>query len=253
MGTILTVEIKPETVEAITVEDVDRAIDVLLLEKNAHFDNLMEKSEKHTDIITKILYHKVKYKPDDKEQSWIEQYGIIKKQNSMAIIANPIYQKRFMQAFPEELVSRLNQDKRIFISYSREDKEWVTMLTGHLEMLKHRGVDYWLDEHIRTGDSWNLEIETEMNRCSVAVCLISKAFLKSSYIRENEIPIMLKRRKKGLIIFPVLLEKCLWEHVPWLSEIQMYPKDGKFLSISKPKEREDRMMEIVDEIGKLFD
>jgi hypothetical protein len=48
LGTILTVNIKPGTVEPIDEQDVEKAIQILLLERNDHFDNLYEKARETT-------------------------------------------------------------------------------------------------------------------------------------------------------------------------------------------------------------
>ena len=45
LGSILTVKIKPKTTDPIDEQDVEKAIQFLLKERNNHFDNLIEKSE----------------------------------------------------------------------------------------------------------------------------------------------------------------------------------------------------------------
>jgi len=58
LGTILTVEIKPETTESIIQEDVKEAVEILLYEDNSHFDNITEKAKqyKETFMDMDILY-----------------------------------------------------------------------------------------------------------------------------------------------------------------------------------------------------
>jgi hypothetical protein len=43
--------------------------------------------------------YNVKYKPDDNDQSWLEQYGLIKKKESKAVVTNDIYKKRYIETF----------------------------------------------------------------------------------------------------------------------------------------------------------
>ncbi|MCP5103783.1 MAG: hypothetical protein GY950_10415, partial [bacterium] len=38
----------------------------------------------------------------DKEQSWLEQYGLIKKKEKKAVVANNIYKERFIDTFFSE-------------------------------------------------------------------------------------------------------------------------------------------------------
>ncbi|UCH93612.1 MAG: AAA-like domain-containing protein, partial [Candidatus Aminicenantes bacterium] len=102
LGTILTVDVKPETIEPIDQQDVEKAIEILLLEKNDHFDNLYEKAKLYKETFVKIVFDHVKYKPNDEDQSWLEQYGLIKKKEKKAIVANRIYKERFIETFFNE-------------------------------------------------------------------------------------------------------------------------------------------------------
>ncbi|MBC2696330.1 MAG: hypothetical protein HF982_13855 [Desulfobacteraceae bacterium] len=102
LGTILTVDIKPETTELITAEDVEKGIRHILKERNSHFDNLLEKAKLYKESFIQIIFNGVNYNPDDEEQSWLEQYGLIKEKNYKAVVANTIYKKRFLKAFFRE-------------------------------------------------------------------------------------------------------------------------------------------------------
>lgn len=102
LGTILTVDVKPETTEPIDRADVEKAIELLLLENNSHFDNLYEKAKLHKETFVKIVFDHVKYKPDDEDQSWLEQYGLIRRKEKKAVVANSIYKKRFVDTFFDE-------------------------------------------------------------------------------------------------------------------------------------------------------
>lgn len=99
LGTILTVNIKPGTTAPIDDRDVEKAIEILLLEKNDHFDNLYEKAILYKETFVKIVFDNVKYRPNDKEQSWLEQYGLVKKKEKNAVAANNIYKERFIETF----------------------------------------------------------------------------------------------------------------------------------------------------------
>ncbi len=103
LGTILTVNVKPGTAAPIDEEDVEKAIELLLREKNDHFDNLYEKAKLYKETFVEIVFDHVKYKADHKEQSWLEQYGLIKDKNGSAVVANNIYKARFVEAFFDEV------------------------------------------------------------------------------------------------------------------------------------------------------
>ncbi|UCH92120.1 MAG: AAA-like domain-containing protein [Candidatus Aminicenantes bacterium] len=102
LGTILTVNIKPGTTAPIDEQDVEKAIEILLFEKNDHFDNLYEKTILYKETFVKIVFDNVKYRPGDKEQSWLEQFGLVKKKEKKAVVANNIYKERFIETFFSE-------------------------------------------------------------------------------------------------------------------------------------------------------
>ncbi len=106
LGTILTVNIKPGTLEPIDTEDVDAAIQKLLKERNAHFDNLYEKAKLYKETFVEIVFDHVQYKPDSEDQTCLEQYGLIKAKETAteykAVVANTIYKKRYLDTFFDE-------------------------------------------------------------------------------------------------------------------------------------------------------
>jgi AAA+ ATPase superfamily predicted ATPase len=102
LGTILTVDVKPETVSPIEERNVEKALSILLLENNHHFDNLYEKAKLYKETFVKIVFNNTNYKPSDEDQSWLEQYGLIKKKEGKAVVANNIYKKRFIEVFFDE-------------------------------------------------------------------------------------------------------------------------------------------------------
>ncbi|MDQ1351124.1 MAG: hypothetical protein QG657_1426, partial [Acidobacteriota bacterium] len=110
LGTILTMDIKPGTVEPIVEEDVDKAIQLLLQEKNDHFENLYEKAKLYKETFIEIVFDHVEYDPDDEDQSWLTQYGLIKKKDSHAVVANPIYKTRYVKTFFKEAKTLHYQD-----------------------------------------------------------------------------------------------------------------------------------------------
>ncbi|MGE5343872.1 MAG: AAA-like domain-containing protein [Candidatus Omnitrophota bacterium] len=103
LGKILTIDIKPETVNPINETDVEKAIRLLLDENNDHFDNLYEKAKLYKETFVEIVFDHVEFYPDDEDQSWLKQYGLITKKDSKAVVANPIYKARFLKTFFREV------------------------------------------------------------------------------------------------------------------------------------------------------
>ncbi len=103
IGTILTVNVKPETVEPVTSEDVEKAIKILLREHNNHFDNLVEKAKQYKEVFIEVVFNGIRYKPDDEVQSFLELHGLIKEHGGNAIVSNNIYKQRFINMFFDEV------------------------------------------------------------------------------------------------------------------------------------------------------
>jgi hypothetical protein len=115
LGTILTVDVKPGTVEPIDETDVEKAIRMLLLENNTHFDNLYEKAKKFKETFIEIVFNNVKYIPNNKNISWLEQYGLIKKEETKAVVANNIYKRRFTETFFDEINVPENLYSKVYV------------------------------------------------------------------------------------------------------------------------------------------
>jgi hypothetical protein len=103
LGTILTVNIKPETIEPIDEQDAEKAMQILLKERNDHFDNLYEKAKLYKETFVEIVFDHVEYNPENEDQTWLEQYGLIKNIDGNAIVANNIYKTRYIKAFFKEV------------------------------------------------------------------------------------------------------------------------------------------------------
>jgi hypothetical protein len=103
LGTILTVDVKPETTTPIDEKDVEKAIQLLLQERNVHFENLYEKAVLYKETFMEIVFDHVEYNPDDQDQTWLEQYGLVKKKESKAVVANNIYKARYLKTFFKEV------------------------------------------------------------------------------------------------------------------------------------------------------
>jgi len=86
------------------------------------------------------------------------------------------------------------------------------MLRKQLKPLERKGLDVWSDRDITPGQEWPAEIDNYLNRAKVAVLLVSVNFLNSDFIREQELPRLLRAAQLGQVtILPVLFSDCLWD------------------------------------------
>ena len=112
IGTILTVDIRPETTEPITAEDVDSALETLLYEENSHFDNITEKAKQYKETFMDVVFDGVEYVPGDEEQSLLLTHGLIKAEGKKLRVSNPIYKNRFTKTFFRDIANRVEPEFR---------------------------------------------------------------------------------------------------------------------------------------------
>lgn len=114
----------------------------------------------------------------------------------------------------------------IFVSYSRANEEEKDELLKHLDVLDE--VYVWSDALIQPGQSWREEIDAALEQARIGILLITAEFLRSPFIKEAEVPALLRARKAaGVTIFPLIARPCAWQNVGWLNELQVRPRDGR--------------------------
>lgn len=118
---------------------------------------------------------------------------------------------------------------KLFISYSHEDIRWLHAVKEQLAVLEREGLlDVYEDTQLQAGEAWFDRLDAEMTSAKVGLLLISAPFLSSGFIRNEEIPRLFDRHAAGgMTIFPLLVRPCSWQHVGWLSKLQLRPQDTK--------------------------
>ena len=90
----------------------------------------------------------------------------------------------------------------------------------------------------------------------MVICLISKHFLTSEFIKREEIPDLLTaERDRGLLLFPILIGPCIWNRISWLKQIQMFTANSNYLSKYKADDDEvdDFLNKAVNEIAEFLE
>ncbi len=94
------------------------------------------------------------------------------------------------------------QRSGVFVSYSHEDKSWLSPLLLHLAPFEQLNRNIWTDQEIKPGAKWQEEIQDHLDTAQVAVLLVSPSYLNSPYIKSEELPKMLAAAEsEGLVIF----------------------------------------------------
>jgi hypothetical protein len=91
----------------------------------------------------------------------------------------------------------------VFISYSREDQDYVERLVA---WLRARGANVWLDHLVNYGTRWASVIEAKIRDCSAMLVVMTPRSQESTWV-EREVFEAEKRHKP---IFPLLLDGEVW-------------------------------------------
>lgn len=90
---------------------------------------------------------------------------------------------------------------KVFLSYSRNDSDFVLKLAGSL---REKGVDIWLDQtDIPVGNRWDVEIEKALENCNTILVVLSPDSVNSQNVLD-EVSYALEEGKR---IIPVLYKK----------------------------------------------
>jgi len=91
--------------------------------------------------------------------------------------------------------------KKIFISYSRVDTEYVSSL---VVALRKQGFEVWFDKNIRTGTDWDDTIEEELKKADALVLILSKTSVVSDNVKDEISYAM----GLGKPVSPIKIEEC---------------------------------------------
>lgn len=114
--------------------------------------------------------------------------------------------------------------RKLFISYSSRNAEFVRRFVTHLEVLKGQGLIVpWYDRMIGPGAKWDDTIRDEMAKSDIVIFLLSPDFLATDYIMKTEVPQAIKRFDDAKAkLFFIELQPCGWQ----LTDIAKHQQSG---------------------------
>jgi hypothetical protein len=129
--------------------------------------------------------------------------------NAEVILALTRLTMRQIRYHEERLLAHLAEQQKdppglrnVFVSYSREDQEFVLKLA---QDVFREGIDVWMDQlNIAPGSSWAREVGKALDTCSLMLLILSSSSLASTNV-EDEWNYFLDKGKR---IVPVLLQEC---------------------------------------------
>lgn len=149
----------------------------------------------------------------------------------------------------------INKNK-IFISYSHIDSAWLKKVQTNLKVLMHndKSFDLWDDTRIKAGDNWKIEIANALKDAGIAILIISTDFLASDFIRNDELPTLLRNAKEhGTRILPLIVRPCLFTKDKNLSEFQAVNSPDKPLSTLTESQQENELVRLALNVSELLD
>lgn len=151
-------------------------------------------------------------------------------------------------AIKKETASDAKRRTQVFISYSHKDKKIINDLRTHLKTLERNGCTVWSDTQIAPGSQWMEEIKKALSVTKVAVLLVTKDFLASDFINDNELNPLLKAAKDdGVVILWVLVRDCNWKRTPIQHCQAAYPTEKPLMHMKNAK-RDTAWVAICDKI-----
>lgn len=122
-----------------------------------------------------------------------------------------------IQKFNRQTIGR----HQVFISYSHKDQEWFNKLQMMLAPVEvFHGIKVWDDKEIMPGTYWHDAIKNALSQTRLAICLVSRNFIDSSFITKNELSYFKKEaEKQNVRIFPISISH-IEDHENPFKEIQ---------------------------------
>lgn len=128
---------------------------------------------------------------------------------------------------------------KCFVSYSREQNDWMAALCSHLKQL---GVDVFYDDDIPRSEVWLNTIQTEINKCSLFALGVTADSMASHWVRK-ELHTALANRKR---IYPIILDAAPLP--PFLANLQNFD-----LTEYDPKRYQELLADMISLLGMVPD
>lgn len=146
---------------------------------------------------------------------------------------------------------------KVFLSYSKADVEHIETFEKSIKpLIKNEKIEVFYDLKMVEGDWVHERIRQEIKNADIIIFFISMESLATDYILDIEIPLALERYKAQhdkVMLFPVLLEDCLWDE--YFGDYYIYNKAKPFLEEDNQKKAWNtlvkRFREVVTHFGML--
>ncbi len=133
-----------------------------------------------------------------------------------------------LRGFAERLQSELNTQPEVLLLYAKEDEELVGRFIATDPRLEDPAVlDFWSSRRAEQTDGNDWRLKDALWRARSAALMVSPAFLRSSFVRDKALELLLQTRELDEFRTTlVLLRPCDRGEVAWLAGRASWPTSG---------------------------
>jgi internalin A len=124
----------------------------------------------------------------------------------------------------------------LFICYAHANERIVKQLIPSLKVLARRGyIAPWRDTDLVAGEDWDETIKERLSEAQIILFMVSREFLASDYINQQERPIAMKLMQEGkAVVVPVILSPCSHSEEDF-AQLENLPRKGEPVSSFNPR------------------
>ena len=139
---------------------------------------------------------------------------------------------------------------QVFISFSHKDAEWMEKFSAQLKVIQQTNrLEIWSDKRIEAGQNWREEIDAAIAKARVALLLGTADYFASEFIRNEELPKILKRHQgEGMFLYWVPIRHAAYPKSAF-ANIQAASDPKRPLRDLNEADQDQTMSEIALQIG----
>ncbi|MEM6454485.1 MAG: toll/interleukin-1 receptor domain-containing protein, partial [Acidobacteriota bacterium] len=135
--------------------------------------------------------------------------------------------------------------RKVFLSYSRDDEAWVERVRKMLKpLIKRNELSLFWDRDIHIGEDWEARLDAEIEDAHAAIVLLTANCVASDFVMEREVPRFLER---AIPIYPLYIGSCDVEETA-LAPFQISNDPKTPLTLLTPGEQEEALLTFTRQI-----
>ena len=144
--------------------------------------------------------------------------------------------------------------KRIFISYSDQDEDYVRLLCNFMGPMQDNGeVELLHKMQISPGVDRNKATEQMINQADVILFMLSSYFLADQGIKDFEFPLSIaKNHDDSCRLIPIITRACDWQSLSGLNQLIPLPANGVSLTSTSWETQDDAYLKVIKSLKKLI-